>query len=228
MSAKPRTKGGKPRKLPRMRIPAAEVLLPLACFVSALVLGMSEFMTTFEFTPPGAEPLQVQEASDRHSYALLVLALFALVALAVTVMTGSKPAAFAVAASGGIALLIFLLNDLPDAGQIGTLDDPRQSFFTTEAVPQAGFWLELVGALGLAVAGAALATLTPEQLAVGQRFAAWREKRAQDEKRDEKAKAEEEAKPAPKRRRGEEAEERPERVKDRVERARRAGRRRGD
>ena len=229
MSAKPRAKGGGARrKLPRVRIPAVEILLPLACFVSAMVLGLSEFMTTFEFTPPGAEPLQVQEASDRHSYALLVLALFAIFALAVTVMSGSKPAAFAVAASGGIALLIFLLNDLPDAGQIGTLDDPRQSFFTTEAVPQAGFWLELVGALGLAVAGAALATLTPEQLAVGERFTAWRRKRAKDEEPEEKDKADEEAKPATKRRRREDAEERPERVKDRVERVRRATRRRGD
>ena len=218
------------RRLPRLRIPAVEILLPLACFLSAMVLGFSEFLTTFEFTPPGAEPLQVQEAADRHSYALLVLALFAIFALAVTVMSGSKPAAFAVAASGVIALLIFLLNDLPDAGQIGTLDDPRQSFFTTEAVPQAGFWLELVGALGLAVAGAALATLTPEQLAVGERFAAKRRERAEAKPGAEKtrADADDEPKPARKRRRREDAEERPERVKDRVDRVRRATRRRGD
>lgn len=218
------------RRLPRLRIPAVEILLPLACFLSAMVLGFSEFLTTFEFTPPGAEPLQVQEAADRHSYALLVLALFAIFALAVTVMSGSKPAAFAVAASGVIALLIFLLNDLPDAGQIGTLDDPRQSFFTTEAVPQSGFWLELVGALGLAVAGAALATLTPEQLAVGERFAAKRRKRGEAEGDGATGRdADEEPKPTPKRRSREDMEERPERVKDRVERMRRAAsRRRGD
>ena len=214
-------KGSSRRRLPRPRIPAVEILLPLACFLAAMVLGLSEFLTTFEFTPPGAEPLQVQDAADRHSYGLLVLALFAIFALAVTVMSGSKPAAFAVAASGGIALLIFLLNDLPDAGQIGTLDDPRQSFFTTEAVPQAGFWLSLVGALGLAVAGAALATLTPEQLAVGERVTAKRRERTD-------ADADEEPKPTPKRRRREDAEERPERVKDRVDRVRRASRRRGD
>jgi hypothetical protein len=215
-------------KRPRIRVPGAEILLPAACLVSALVLGFSEFLTTFEFTPPGAEPLQVQEASDRHNYALLVLSLFAIFALALAAMSGSKPAAFAVAACGVIALLIFLLNDLPDAGQIGTLDDPRQSFFTTEAVPKAGFWLELIGALGLAVAGGALATLTPEQLAVGERFAERRMRRARSKERDESGRAETEAKPAPKRRRGEDAEERPERVKDRVERTRRGARRRGD
>lgn len=210
------------------RLPGVEVLLPFACLLSALVLGFSELSTTFEFTPPGGEALDSQSAADRHSYALLVLALFAIFALALAVMAGSRPAAFAVAAAGGLALLIFLLNDLPDAGQVGTLDDPRQSFFTTEAVPQAGFWLELVGALGLAVAGAALATLTPEQLALGERFEAWRRRRAEARPRRRSEDAEE-PKPSPKRRRGQDSEERPERVTDRVERSRRAAsRRRGD
>ena len=65
---------------------------------------------------------------------------------------------------GVIALLFFLVIDLPDAGQVGTLDDARQSFIDAEAVPQSGFWLEMLGALGLAFSGGALATMTPEQL----------------------------------------------------------------
>ena len=32
-------------------------------------------------------------------------------------------------------------------------------------MPQAGFWLEMAGAVALALSGAALATLTPDQLA---------------------------------------------------------------
>ena len=63
----------------------------------------------------------------------------------------SKPAAIAVAVAGVIALLLFLLVDLPDANAVGTLDDARQSFFDAEAVPQGGFCLELVGALALAI-----------------------------------------------------------------------------
>ena len=66
---------------------------------------------------------------------------------------------------GVFALLFFLLTDLPDAGQVGALDDARQSFIDAEAIPQAGFWLEMVGALGLAFTGAALATMSSEQLA---------------------------------------------------------------
>jgi hypothetical protein len=141
-----------------------ERLLPLACVASAAVLIASEFMTTFEFTPPGAEALAEQSASDRHHYAPVVLAIFAIVALVIAVANGSKPAATAVAACGIIALLIFLLVDVPDAGNVGTLDDARQTFATAEAVPQAGFWPQLIGALGLAISGTALSTLTPGQL----------------------------------------------------------------
>jgi hypothetical protein len=216
----------KDRKRRALRIPAVEILLPLACLVSALVLGLSELMTTFELTPPGGEPLEVIDASERHSYALLILALFAIFALAVTAMSGSKPAAFAVAAAGAVALLIFLLGDLPRAGQIGTLDDPRQSFIDAEAVPQAGFWLELIGALGLAVSGAALATLTPEQLALGDRWAAWRARRTPAEKTEE---PKDKQKASPVRRRRTNDGDRPDRVKDRAEKARRsASRRRGE
>jgi hypothetical protein len=146
-----------------------ERLLPLACVASAVVLIVSEFMTTFEFTPPGVPPSEglstlTQSASDRHHYAPVVLAVFAVVALVVAIANGSKPAATAVAACGIIALLIFLLVDVPDAGNVGTLDDARQTFATAEAVPQAGFWLQLIGALGLAISGTALSTLTPAQL----------------------------------------------------------------
>ncbi len=78
------------------------------------------------------------------------------------VVSGSKPAAVATAVAGGIALLVFLIVDLPDANNVGTLNNG--SFFNAKAVPQAGFWLELIGALGLTLAGTALATLNSMQL----------------------------------------------------------------
>ena len=102
-------------------------------------------MTTFEFTPPGGEALDSQGGADRHGNALAVIAVFAIGALALAVLTASKPAATAVAVSGVIALLVFLLVDLPDANAVGTLNDARESFFDAEAVPQGGFWLEMVG-----------------------------------------------------------------------------------
>lgn len=142
-----------------------ERLLPWACVASAAVLFASELMTMFEFTPQGAEPLQSQSAGDRHGNAMFVIAAFAIVLTIVAVWAGSRPAALGVAVMGVVALLVFLIVDLPDAGQVGTLDDARQSFIDAEALPQSGFWLEMLGALGLALSGGALATMSAEQLA---------------------------------------------------------------
>ncbi len=152
----------------------AEYVLPFACAAAALCVGASELMATFEFDlgPGGGQ--RTIEAADRHSYALLVLAVFALVAVAVAVIAGSRPAAVAVAVTGGLALLFFLVVDLPDVGQQGTFDDPTAVFFATEATPGSGFWLELVGSVALAASGAALATLRPDQLQ-----ALWRGGRAE-------------------------------------------------
>lgn len=138
----------------------AEHLLPLACAGACAVLAASEFMNVFKLNGPGPAPQAVQTAAHRHHYALLVLAGFALIALVIAVIAGSKPAAIAVAICGVGALLIFLLRDLPDAGKVGTISD----FTQAKAVPQPGFWLELTGALVLAICGAALATLSPDQL----------------------------------------------------------------
>ncbi|MGH2992804.1 MAG: hypothetical protein ACRDL1_04630 [Solirubrobacterales bacterium] len=143
----------------------AEYLLPFACAAAALCVGASELMTTFEFDlGASGEPQQTIAAADRHSYALLVLAIFALVALAVAVISGSRPAAVSVAVAGGLSLLFFLVVDLPDVGQSGTVDEPSRVFFSSKAEPADGFWLELVGTVALAVSGGALATLRPEQL----------------------------------------------------------------
>jgi hypothetical protein len=157
----------RPPRQPRFRHP--ERLLPFACVAAAATLFASELMTTFQFIPPGGEALCTQQAADRHHFALGVLAIFAVGAVVVAVLGASKPAAMAVAVAGLLALLLFLILDLPDANNLGTLGDsctvsPGQ-FSAAKAVPQAGFWLEMASALALALSGAALATLTPDQLA---------------------------------------------------------------
>jgi hypothetical protein len=147
------------------RLPRTEILLVLACAGAAAMLGASQFTDIFHLTPPGGEALQAISSKDQHGYATLVLAIFALVLILVTLGARdeqlSQVAAMAVAICGLIALLIFLIGDLPDVNKIGTLDDPRQSFIDAEAKPVAGFWLELVGSLVLTVCGAALATMRP-------------------------------------------------------------------
>lgn len=155
-----------------------EYLLPFACAAAAICVGASEFMDTFRFElGPGGEAERTISASSRHSYALLVLAVFALFALTVAVLTGSRPAAVAVAVSGALSLLFFLLVDLPDVGQQGTVDDPSRVFLSSEAEPADGFWLQMIGTVALAVSGAALATLRPEQL----RMLVWGGREGRDE-----------------------------------------------
>jgi hypothetical protein len=147
------------------RLPRTETLLVFACAGGAAMLGASQFTDIFHLTPPGGEALQAISSKDQHGYATLVLAIFALVLIVVSLTVRDEQlkqvAAMAVAICGLIALLIFLIGDLPDVNKVGTLDDPRQSFIDAEAKPVAGFWLELVGSLVLTVCGAALATMRP-------------------------------------------------------------------
>ena len=162
------------------RMPRTNTLLVMACAAGAGILAASEFMTLFEFTPPGGEAIESLQAGDQHGWAQLVLAGMALALLAVAVATArpdasdqglslSRIAAFGVGVCGIVALLMFLIGDLPDVNKIGTLDDARDSFIDAKAEPKAGFWLEMVGSLVLAVCGVALATLGPEQLRAGDR-----------------------------------------------------------
>ena len=144
-----------------------ERLLPLACIAGAAALFASELMTTFQLSSTGPEFCNV-EAASRHHFALGVLAIFAVLAVILAVTTASKPAAIAVGVAGVIALVLFLTIDLPHANNTGTLAGcsatTNNAFFDAKAEPQAGFWLELVGALALALSGVALGTLNPEQL----------------------------------------------------------------
>jgi hypothetical protein len=143
----------------------AEVLLPITILVAAIVLGVSEFLTTFELTPPGGEPLDEVTAADQHSYALLMLAAFAVATMMLAVATGLRAFAFACAGFGLAALLLFLIIDLPDAGKLGTLGgDSEFTFSTAKAEPQAGFFLEAIGSVVLGLAGLAFATLRSSQL----------------------------------------------------------------
>ena len=147
--------------------PRTETLLVLACAAAAAMLGVSQFIDIFHLTPPGGEALKAIQASDQHGYATLVLAIFALILLVIAMAARGEQlgqvAAVAIAVCGLVALLIFLIGDLPKVNNVGTLDDPRQSFIDAEAKPVAGFWLELVGALVLTVCGAALATMRPDR-----------------------------------------------------------------
>ena len=65
------------------------------------------------------------------------------------------------------ALLIFGIVDLPKANDVGNVSsacDLAGQGLDAKAVPQAGFWLEMVGAVALTLSGTALAALSSDQL----------------------------------------------------------------
>jgi hypothetical protein len=151
----------------RLGLRRPERLLPLSCIAAAIVLGASELMTTFQVSASGNVPLCSLQGTDRHHFAQLLLAVFGAATAIGAVIGGSRPAARATAAAGVIALLLFLIVDLPHANNVGSVAsscDLTATDATAKAIPEAGFWLELFGSLGLAVSGLALATLTPSQL----------------------------------------------------------------
>ncbi len=155
-----------------MRSPLkAEILLPATIVLAALLLGISEFMKTFEFAPPGGDPLSDQLAGDRHGYAMLVLAAFALASLAFAIATGQRAWAWAVAGVGMAALVLFLVVDLPDVNEIGDIEAPGGfGLASAEAVPRSGFWLEAAAAIVLGLASIAFATQSAEQRRAPRRF----------------------------------------------------------
>lgn len=143
---------------------AVERLLPLACLGGAILLGVSQFVTMFELNDALGGTQRVVEGLDQHWYSMVILSVFSIFALLAAVATGSRPLATSVAVAGGVAVLLFLLIDLPDAGKAGDIESVSESLVIVEADPAGGFWLELIGALILAACGGALAALTPDQL----------------------------------------------------------------
>ena len=178
------------------RLWQAEFVLPVTIAAAALALGISEFMTTFQFGPPGGDPLREVTAADRHGYAMLLLAAFALISMIIAVVSGLRMAAWATAGFGVAALVLFLVIDLPDVNELGDIEDPDFGLASARADPQLGFWLEAVGAVVLGLASVAFATLGSEQLQAPRRWFESRRRHADERARgSEAAKRDPQAKP---------------------------------
>ena len=148
-----------------LRAVTLERLLPLAIIGGALILIGSEFADTLHLEAAGDDVLDRFPGYERHSWAVLILGVFAIAGTVAAIVTGSRAAAAAVAVFGSASLLLFLLIDVPDAGRTDNYSYPgRAALEVAEAVPAPGFWLLLIGSLVVAVCGIALATLTSDQL----------------------------------------------------------------
>ena len=122
-----------------------------AAFVGAILLIVADLSTLIEIKVLTVSKDSISGGSH-HSYALLILGLFALPMAYGATRGGSRPAMAALAAIGAVALVIMLAVDLPDIHKTGVIG---QRFTDASASPKTGFYLETLGAFLLLIAGSA-------------------------------------------------------------------------
>jgi len=91
-----------------------------------------------------------QVGFERHSVALLLLALLTFAMGSGAAFGRSRPAAVALVVIGVVVLGITFAVDLPASDETGLIG---RSYATAEAAVGAGFWFELIGGLLAVVAG---------------------------------------------------------------------------
>jgi len=135
--------------------------------VAVALLVAAEFSTVFEVTVGSLEVVKRgATGGENHGYALLVVALFAVV-LVLLGLRGAGPARAAglsLVALGAAALVVALAVDLPDTRGSGRLPESL-AYENARARAGAGLRLEIAGGALLVVAGGLLAA----GASVGQR-----------------------------------------------------------
>lgn len=122
--------------------------------LGALLLVVAEFTTLFTVHTPGASaPIKSVGTGSHDSYALILVAVLAVVLAWAAVSTGNRWALVALVAVGIVALLIALVGDLPDAQATGTIGSIQSGFKSASNKPSAGLYLETLGAIMLVIAG---------------------------------------------------------------------------
>ncbi len=149
------------------RVRGALAMIELA---GAGLLAASEFVTLFDVRTASAV-VRTVSGGAQHSYGLLVIAVAAApIALLAGAGGGDGAArrgpAACLAALGVVALIVVLVVDLPDVSSSGVVA-PR--YVPAQASPGAGFYLETLGALLVAFAGAALLVVSAPRRARSRR-----------------------------------------------------------
>jgi hypothetical protein len=137
---------------------AAAGALTVAALLASLLLAYSQFQDLFRIVSSTGvvldAPRAVRDGIDQHGLALVLMAAAAAGGVVLARISGQSLPAWGVVALAGIALLITLAFDLPDATSAGLTGRGKE---LGEAEPAVGFWLQLAGSLALLAAGTGLA-----------------------------------------------------------------------
>jgi hypothetical protein len=114
--------------------------------LGALLLVVAEFTTLYDVnTTLSRTPYKSIGTGPNHAYALIPIALLAVVLSLGGGRHRSRPALLALGALGIVTLLIALVGDLPDANASGELSHAGH-YVTAGSSPQTGLYLETLAA----------------------------------------------------------------------------------
>lgn len=143
------SRGNRASRLVSGATPALRTAVLAAGVTGAVLLIVADLSTLIEVKAVTAVIKRISGGSQ-HSYAMLILGLFALVVTAGVVRSGSRPAMLALTVVGLIAGGVAVIGDLPDVHKTGQYG---QQFESASASPKAGFYLETLGAALLIFGG---------------------------------------------------------------------------
>jgi hypothetical protein len=127
--------------------------------IGGLLLLYAETLDLYRIVTPGgataSAPGSIKGAADQHSWALGVIGVVIAASALLARWTRQRLPAWAAAALAVLALAIVLVVDLPDVTSSGLTSELE----TADAQPEAGFWVELIGATAALAGAAALALL---------------------------------------------------------------------
>jgi hypothetical protein len=142
---------------------AIRIAVLVGGLLGALLLLVAEVTTLYAvYTAGGIAPVESVNTGSHQGYALVPIALLAVLLSCVIWLTRGRAALLALAVLGLIALLIAVLGDLPDARSKGLLRTAGTQFVNAGARPCAGLYIETLGAAVFLIAsGLGLLLLQP-------------------------------------------------------------------
>ena len=133
-------------------------MVALAAIVGAILLIVSEFLPLFKIYVGTLETVKDSRVGWRnHGFAMLLLGI-ASIPMLLGALRGARPAMWALAAIGLIAIVVALTVDLPNATDEGHYGELYES---AEARPTSGFFVETLGGVLLLASGGMLLLTAP-------------------------------------------------------------------
>jgi len=134
-------------------------LAALTVLLGAGVAIASQFVAAYALEDRFGLTIETVTLFGKHGPFVIIAALAALAALVWAIMAGSRQALIPLLGMGIAILLVFLLVDLPDAGDTGLYDTPGSGNLDATGAAAAGLWLELVGGLVIVLGAIGLLAL---------------------------------------------------------------------